>query len=98
RSSADAKDKFHEFLRIGEIVSGKGDIRRPFLTVPVPRLDVLKNPSEGMSPDLTTGEHRRLAARAVADFIRGEEAKEFSSPQAEDVYSNSRYTILQEQR
>src|SRR5207248_1963718 len=41
-SSATAKEKFDEFMRIGRIVSGKGDIRRPFLTVPVPRLDTLK--------------------------------------------------------
>jgi hypothetical protein len=51
-----------------------------------------------MTPDLATGKHRRLAANAVADFIRGQERKEFSAPDAEDVYLTSQHTILQEQR
>jgi len=97
-SSAGAKEKFHQFMRIGRIVSGGGDIRRPFLTVPVPRLDTVKSPSEGVTADLATGKDRRTAVLAAADFVRGEERKEFSSPDAEDVYLSSRHTILQEQR
>jgi hypothetical protein len=97
-SSAQAKEKFAKFIKIGRIVSGKGDIRRPFLTVPVPRLDTVKTPTEGMTPDLVTADQRRIAAKAAADFIRGEERKEFSAPDAEDVYVNSQHTILQEQR
>jgi len=97
-SSASAKEKFHQFMRIGRVVGGGGDIRRPFLTVPVPRLDTVKTPSEGMTLDLATGRDRSTAVRAAADFVRGEERKDFSSPDAEDVYVSSRHTILQEQR
>jgi hypothetical protein len=97
-SSASAKEKFDQFMRIGRIVLGSGNIRRPFLTVPVPRLDTVKRPSEGMTADLGTGKDRRTAALAAADFVRGEERKKFSSPDVEDVYLSSRYTILQEQR
>jgi hypothetical protein len=96
-SSASAQEKFHEFMRIGRI-SGSGNIRRPFLTVPVPRLDTVKSPSEGVTADLTTGKDRRTAVLAAADFVRGEERKKFSSPDTENVYLSSRHTILQEQR
>jgi len=85
-------------MRIGRIVSGRGDIRRPFLTVPVPRLDTVTNTPAGMTADLVAPMQRRMATRAVTDFIRDEKRSEFATPDAEDVYLTSQYTILQEQR
>jgi len=97
-SSAAAKEKVDEFMRIGRIISGKGTIRRPFLTVPVPRLDVLKKPSTGMTLDFAEPTQRRMMANAMTDFVRGTKRSEFDSSDAEDVYRTSQHTILQEQR
>jgi hypothetical protein len=98
RSPAPSEEKFHHFMNIGRKVSGQGDIRRPFLTVPVPRLDILRKPTEGMNPDLVKPLHRRMAANAISDFLRGEERSKFESSDAKDVYVTSQHTILQEQR
>jgi hypothetical protein len=98
RSSATAKEKFNEFMRIGRLVSGKGVIRRPFVTVPVPRLDTLRKTPSGMTTDIDTPMRRRMATKAVIDFMRNEERTEFASSDEEEAYLNSHYTILQEQR
>ncbi len=98
RSSATPKEKFDRFMSVGRLVSGGGDIRRPFLTVPVPRLDALRKPTAGMTPDLVEPLHRRIATRAVTDFLGGEKQSEFESSDAKDIYVTTQHTILQEQR
>lgn len=97
-SSVSNDKKFEAFLEIGRKASGGGNIRHPFLTIPVPRLDTLKKMPAALTQDLETPFHRRLASNAATDFMAGAKRSKFKSQEEEDVYETAHHTILQEQR
>jgi hypothetical protein len=97
-SSASSQMKFEAFLEIGRSASGNGNIRHPFLTIPVPRLDTLKKMPAAVQRDLDNPVHRRLASNAAADFMVGAKRSGFKSQEEQDVYETAQHTILQEQR
>lgn len=98
RSPAKPNRKFEMFMSVGRMILGEGTIRRPFVTIPVPRKDLLRNPPKEMSLDLREPFERRIAIKAMKEFVSGEKQSTFESADAKDVYETSRYTILQEQR
>jgi hypothetical protein len=96
-SSAKPNEKFNHFMEIGRTLSGEG-VRKPFVTIPVPRLDALKKPSSEMKPDLLKPFHRKIARNAVNDFMEGKKESSFDSSEAKSIYTSTQHTILQEQR
>jgi hypothetical protein len=97
-SSASNEKKFEAFLELGRRASGRGSIRHPFLTIPVPRLDTLKKTPAAITQDLETPFHRKFASNAATDFMVGSKRSKFRSQEEEDVYETAQHTILQEQR
>ncbi len=98
QSDAASEVKLRQFLELGRLASSGKRLRHVFITIPVPRVDMVKSPPKSMTPDFGKPFHRSLALSAVTDFIAGHQRRDFVSEEAESVYDASKHTILQEQR
>lgn len=98
-STTDHKTKFDMLLELGRKLSQAEWPERPFVTVPTPRLDLVRGQApEGIRLDPGHKQRIRSGVRALNDLITGIDRTTFRSKKEEQTYGAARQTLLSEQR
>jgi hypothetical protein len=92
-------ERFHIFLELGRKLAKGQPPDRPLLTLPAPRMDLLRGRApESVRLDPEHRERVRAGVRAVNDFHTGFERNVFGTKKDKRYYADARHTLVSEQR